>query len=126
MSETPPASERRRVWTTPPGVALCAEDDIPDPGSRGFVLQIGDAFFHGFVVRRNGVVSGYVDRCPHQGFPLAIELDRYLIPDGSLILCGWHGAVFEPGSGLCVGGPCAGARLTVWPVQSVDAVIRTS
>jgi nitrite reductase/ring-hydroxylating ferredoxin subunit len=126
LSEAPPQSERRRVWTTPPGVALCAEDDIPDPGSRGFVLQIGDAFFHGFVVRRNGVVSGYVDRCPHQGFPLAIELDRYLIPDGSLILCGWHGAVFEPGSGLCVGGPCAGARLTVWPVQSVDAVIRTS
>ncbi|HEY0101856.1 MAG TPA: Rieske (2Fe-2S) protein [Brevundimonas sp.] len=126
MSETPPAPERRRVSTTPPGVGLCAEEDIPDPGSRGFVLQIGEAFFHGFVVRRNGVVSGYVDRCPHQGFPLAIELDRYLIPDGSLILCGWHGAVFEPGSGLCVGGPCAGARLTPWPVTVSDGVITTA
>ncbi|HST92525.1 MAG TPA: Rieske (2Fe-2S) protein [Brevundimonas sp.] len=125
MSEASPAPERRRVWTTPPGVALCAEADLPDPGSRGFVLQIGEAYFHGFVVRRDGVVSGYVDRCPHQGFPLAIELDRYLIPDGSLILCGWHGAVFEPGSGLCVGGPCAGARLTVWPVGVKGGIIRT-
>lgn len=125
MSETAPA-ERKRVWSTPPGVTLCAEADIPDPGSRGFVLQIGEAFFHGFVVHKDGQVAGYVDRCPHQGFPLAIELDRYLIPDGSLILCGWHGAVFRPLSGECVGGPCAGARLTVWPVAASGGVIRTA
>jgi len=126
MSDAPPASERKRVWTTPAGVALCAEADIPDPGSRGFVLQIGEAFFHGFVVRKGGEVAGYVDRCPHQGFPLAVELDRYLVPDGSLILCSWHGAVFEPLSGACVGGPCAGARLTPWPVAAAGGIIRTA
>lgn len=126
MSETPAPPERRRVWTTPADVALCAEGDIADPGSRGFVLQIGEAFFHGFVVRKNGQLAGYVDRCPHQGFPLAIELDRYLVPDGSLILCGWHGAVFKPLTGECVGGPCAGARLTPWPVTVRDGVIRTA
>ncbi|MDP3802625.1 Rieske (2Fe-2S) protein [Brevundimonas sp.] len=125
MSETAPA-ERKRAWSTPPGVILCAEADIPDPGSRGFVLQIGEAFFHGFVVRKDGQVAGYVDRCPHQGFPLAIELDRYLVPDGSLILCGWHGAVFKPLSGECVGGPCAGARLTAWPVEASGGAIRTA
>jgi nitrite reductase/ring-hydroxylating ferredoxin subunit len=125
LSETAPV-ERKRVWSTPPGVALCAEADIPDPGSRGFVLRIGEAFFHGFVVREDGQVAGYVDRCPHQGFPLAIELDRYLIPDGSLILCGWHGAVFKPLSGECVGGPCAGARLTAWPVAASGGVVRTA
>lgn len=125
MTEGPP-TDRKRVWKTPPGVPLCAEADIADPGARAFVLQIGDAFFHGFVVRREGRVAGYVDRCPHQGFPLAIELDRYLTPDGSLILCGWHGAVFEPLSGECVGGPCAGGRLTPWPVQSSGGMIRTA
>jgi len=101
-------------------------NDIADPGSRGFVLQIGEAFFHGFVVRRGGEIAGWVDRCPHQGFPIAIEIDRYLTPDGSLILCGWHGAVFEPIGGKCVGGPCAGARLTPWPVVVSGAVIRTA
>lgn len=118
--------DRKRVWNTPPNVLLCAEGDIADPGSRAFVLQIGDAFFHGFVVRKDGRVAGYVDRCPHQGFPLALELDRYLTPDGSLILCGWHGAVFEPLTGDCVGGPCAGGRLTPWPVQASGGVIRTA
>ncbi|MBJ7447689.1 MAG: Rieske (2Fe-2S) protein [Brevundimonas sp.] len=125
MSEASPP-ERLRVWKTPPDVALCAENDIADPGSRGFVLQIGEAFFHGFVVRKAGQVAGYVDRCPHAGYPLAIELDRYLTPDADLILCGWHGAVFEPLSGLCTGGPCAGGRLTPWPVQVVNGILRTA
>jgi len=125
MTDGAPA-ERKRVWVTPPNVALCVEDDIADPGSRSFVLQIGDAFFHGFVVRKDGQMAGYVDRCPHQGFPLAIELDRYLTPDGALILCGWHGAVFEPLTGCCVGGPCSGARLTPWPVAVRDGVVRTA
>ncbi len=125
MSETGPA-ERKRVWTTPPNVALCALDDIKESGSRGFVLQIGEAFFHGFVVRKDGEVAGWVDRCPHQGFPIAIEMDRYLTPDGSMILCGWHGAVFEPLSGACVGGPCAGGKLTPWPVKAESGIIRTA
>jgi nitrite reductase/ring-hydroxylating ferredoxin subunit len=126
LNETPAEAGRARVWTTPANVTLCAEADIPDPGSRGFVLQIGEAFFHGFVVRKAGQVAGYIDRCPHQGFPLAIELDQYLTPDGALILCGWHGAVFQPLSGACVGGPCAGSRLTPWPVTVRDGVIRTA
>jgi nitrite reductase/ring-hydroxylating ferredoxin subunit len=125
MGEPVPA-DRKRVWKTPPGVTLCAEADIADPGSRGFVLQIGEAFFHGFVVRKASQVAGYVDRCPHQGFPLAVELDRYLTPDGDLILCGWHGAVFTPLTGACVGGPCAGAKLTSWPVVADNGVIRTA
>ncbi|KQS57317.1 2Fe-2S ferredoxin [Brevundimonas sp. Leaf363] len=124
MSETP--QPRARVWKTPPGVALCAIDDIAEPGSRGFVLQIGEAYFHGFVVRKDGAVVGYIDRCPHAGFPLAIELDRYLTPDGGLILCGWHGAVFDPLSGQCLGGPGAGGRLSPWPVQVTGGILRTA
>ena len=46
--------------------------------------------------------------------------------DASLILCGWHGAVFEPLSGECEGGPCAGGRLTPWPVQVAGGIIRTA
>jgi hypothetical protein len=77
----PIPADRPRVWSTPAGVRLCAEADLADPGARGFVLQIGDKWFHGFVVRKGGAVAGWVDRCPHQGFPMALELDRYLTPD---------------------------------------------
>ena len=113
----PAPVERQRVWKTPPGVALCAHDDIAEPGSRGFVLQIGEAFFHGFVVRKGGETVGWVDRCPHAGFPLNWQPDAFLAPDAPLILCVMHGALFEIESGLCVSGPCAGQALRALPVR---------
>ena len=118
--------DRPRVWKTPPGVAVAVLDDIKDPGARSVVVQIGEAFFHGFLVRKDGEIRGYVDRGPHAGYPLAVELDRYLTDDGDLILCSWHGAVFRPLSGECIGGPAAGGRLTPWPVVVDGAVVRTA
>jgi len=120
------SSPRERVWQTPAGVRLCAVEAIPDPGARNFVLQIGEAFFHGFVVRTEGEVRGYVDRCPHAGLPLARALDDYLTPNKDLIACAWHGALFRPNDGVCVGGPCAGAHLTPWPVQVEDGWLKTA
>jgi nitrite reductase/ring-hydroxylating ferredoxin subunit len=123
-TSTEPA--RPRVWKTPAGVPLCTVASLADPGARNFVLQIGEAFFHGFVVRRGDEVTGFVDRCPHMGFPLAQELDRYLTREGDLILCSWHGALFKPDDGKCIGGPCAGHALTPWPVEVVDGMVRTA
>lgn len=123
MSETP---TRERVWQTPPNVRLCPLDSLADPGSRNFVLQIGNAFFHGFVVRSGDAVHGYVDRCPHAGLPLAQKLDDYLTPKKDLITCGWHGALFRLEDGACVGGPCHGANLTPWPVRVEDGWVKTA
>lgn len=117
---------RERVWSTPAGVRLCRLDELRDPGSRNFVLQIGEAFFHGFVVRHGARVAGYVDRCPHTGVPLTGKIDGYLTPDNKLIVCSWHGALFRPEDGLCVGGPCAGARLSPWAVAIKDAHLETA
>ena len=60
------------------------------------------------------------------GLPLAQRLDDYLTPDGTLIACDWHGALFAIESGLCVGGPCRGQRLTAWPVTVRDGEIITA
>ena len=117
---------RPRVWTTPPGVPLCRLDSLADPGARNFVLQVGEAYFHGFVVRKGEAAFGYVDRCPHAGFPLAQQLDHYLTRSGELIQCSWHGALFRLQDGLCVGGPCGGARLTPWPVEVKDGTVVTA
>ncbi|MBX7248528.1 MAG: Rieske (2Fe-2S) protein [Caulobacteraceae bacterium] len=119
-------AQRAKVWRTPPGVPLCTLEAIPEPGARNFVLQIGEAFFHGFVVRKEGTVRGYVDRCPHMGVPLAHELDRYLTGDGEYVMCGWHGALFRPDTGLCVGGPCVGQSLRAWPVEVREGMIMTA
>jgi len=115
-----------RIWSTRAGINLGPLDLIADGKARNYVLQIGDKRFHGFVVRRGEAVFGYVDRCPHAGLPLAQELDRYLTPDGDLIMCSWHGAVFTVEEGTCVGGPCVGARLSPWPVEARDGRVVTA
>jgi nitrite reductase/ring-hydroxylating ferredoxin subunit len=114
-----------RTTSTPPGVHLCLLDELPNPGARNFVLQIGTLRFHGFVVRHGARVRGYVDRCPHMGLPLAQKLDDYLTTGGDLIGCSWHGALFRPTDGVCVGGPCFGAALITWPVVLKDGAVIT-
>ena len=54
-----------------PGTLLCALDEIPSPGSKGFRFREGEALFAGFVVRQGETLVGYVDSCPHAGWPLA-------------------------------------------------------
>ena len=115
-----------RVFATPAGVTLGPLAQIADGAARNFVLQMRAGRFHGFVVRRGEGVVGYVDRCPHMGVPLAQTLDEYLTPDCTRIACAWHGALFEIADGLCVGGPCVGARLTPWPVTVADGAIVTA
>ena len=115
-----------RVYATPAGVTLGPVADIADGCARNYVLQLRAGRFHGFVVRRGDAVHGHVDRCPHMGLMLAQTLDRYLTSDGRLIACSWHSALFEVDSGLCVGGPCVGQRLTPWPVTVIEGRIVTA
>ncbi len=117
---------REKLTSTPAGVTLCALRDLPDPGARNFVLEIGDKRFHGFVVRGGDTVTGYVDSCPHMGLPLAKRLDDYLTEGGDLIECDWHGALFRLEDGLCVGGPCQGQSLKNWPVEVVNGLLKTA
>jgi hypothetical protein len=99
-----------RIWSTRAGINLGPLDLIADGAARNYVLQIGDKRYRG----------------PHAGLPLAQELDRYLTPDGDLIMCSWHGAVFTVEAGACVGGPCVGAKLSPWPVEAREGRIVTA
>lgn len=115
-----------RLTATPAGVTLGPLDCIVDGGARSFVLEIGGRRFHGFVVRRDTDVFGFVDRCPHVGVPLARELDAYMAPMRDLVMCSWHGALFRVHDGRCIAGPCKGSRLIPWPVTVADGMIHTA
>ena len=115
-----------RLTQTPRGVRLGPIDLIADGAARNFVLEMKAGRFHGFAVRSGDSVSGYVDRCPHMGLPLAQQLDAYLTGGGDMIQCSWHGALFRIHDGHCVGGPCAGAALTPWPLEVREGAIYTA
>ena len=106
------------------GTVLCALDEIPEPGGRNFRYRVGDDVFMGLVVRFAGGVVGYIDSCPHFGWPLAYD-DRHLF-SGDLLLCTGHGALFRPLDGMCVAGPCLDEALAAWPVEVVDGQVVTA
>lgn len=100
-----------------PGTVLCRLNELADPGAKSLYFEVWPAAFNGFVVRRGMRVWGYVDRCPHAARPLAPIEDRYLTREKDFLLCSVHGALFQIEDGVCVAGPCAGQRLTPWPVR---------
>jgi nitrite reductase/ring-hydroxylating ferredoxin subunit len=113
LSRTDPDNPARPA----PGSVLCPLDEIASPGSRGFRYREGDAVFAGFVVRRGENVVGYVDSCPHAGWPLAGPNGRFLTRENDLILCAGHAALFRIEDGAMVAGPCQDVALTPWPVR---------
>jgi len=96
---------------------VCRESELGNCGVRGFTLGAGDWPLRGLVVRVGAQLRGYVNRCPHAGHPLNLLPDRFLTPDGTLLLCSSHGALFEKLTGYCVAGPCAGRTLTPLPLE---------
>jgi nitrite reductase/ring-hydroxylating ferredoxin subunit len=91
---------------------ICDGDALVD-GGRGLrfaVTAFGDAAT-GFVVRYDGKVYGYLNRCAH----VPIELDwaegQFFESSGVYLMCSTHGAVYVPETGQCAGGPCKGGRL---------------
>ncbi|QQP89618.1 Rieske 2Fe-2S domain-containing protein [Skermanella sp. TT6] len=104
---------------------LCRLEDIPDGTGRGFTLRAdgtaaGSAPLDILVVRQGDRVVGYVNSCPHARSPLDWTPDRFMSLDGRHIQCATHGALFEIGTGLCVGGPCIGSFLTPVAVTTRD------
>ena len=77
----------------------------------------------GFIVRHAGELHAYENRCRHLPLPLDYGDGRFLDPAGRQIVCATHGAVYEPSTGLCVAGPCRGARLKSLPLIEKNARI---
>jgi len=87
---------------------LCAIDDIPSDGAKGFQIHKFNSIF---AVRKGDKLYLYRNRCPHARLELNWMPDRFLDRNRDHILCAAHGALFEIDSGDCISGPCPGTRL---------------
>jgi len=90
-------------------IPICDAADLSDGGSGvRFDVVVDGAPASGFVVRYRGVVAGFLNRCAH----VAMELDwlpgLFFEDEGRYLMCATHGAIYEPDTGACAGGPCLG------------------
>jgi nitrite reductase/ring-hydroxylating ferredoxin subunit len=97
---------------SPLPVRLCDSPALEERGlAHGFDLLLWGQPARAFVLRFDGRVVGYVNRCAHVPVEMDWQPGRFLDLERRWIICSIHGAAYEPADGLCVGGPCRGRRL---------------
>ena len=106
--------------TEDPGTWSCAADTLAPGRTATFRLSRRGKPVDGFIVNVNGSYHAYVNRCPHAGTSLDLWPNEFMTEDGRYLICSTHGAIFEQHTGLCVEGPCLGARLETLPVEMND------
>jgi nitrite reductase/ring-hydroxylating ferredoxin subunit len=82
-----------------------------DPSTVSVQLKIKGHIVKGFVVRKGNGYFAYQNLCKHLPVTLDLNDNSFFTHDKSNLQCQMHGAVYEMETGLCIGGPCEGARL---------------
>ena len=92
---------------------ICASAELAD-GGKGvrFEIQTASGMQAAFAVRYGGKVFGFLNRCAHIGIELDWQPGEFFDESGLYLVCATHGATYLPDSGMCIAGPCRGARLT--------------
>jgi nitrite reductase/ring-hydroxylating ferredoxin subunit len=90
-------------------IRIGASADLLDsgPGLR-FAASVAGRAVTGFVVRHRGAVVGYLNQCAHVAMELDWQPGVFFDADGQTLMCATHGALYDPATGRCVGGACAG------------------
>ncbi len=93
-------------------IYICDASDLPE-GGRGvrFAVTAGGEDGTAFVVRYANAPHAYLNRCVHVPMELDWNPGEFFESSGRYLMCATHGALYEPDSGRCAGGPCRGGRL---------------
>lgn len=92
---------------------VCASDEVREC-ERGvrFLAEWAGLPAPGFVVRWSGQVFAYLNECQHVPVELDFNEGDFWDLSRQYLICATHGAYYKPDTGLCLGGPCRGRRLT--------------
>lgn len=104
--------------------ALCASDALVERGTAHvFDVMLWREPARAFVLRFDGRVVAYLNRCAHVPSELDWQSGEFLDQDKRWIICAIHGATYEPSDGVCVGGPCRGERLMALDVAEREGQV---
>ncbi len=94
-----------------PAIDVGSASELGDGATRKFQVRCGDGRREAFVIRWEGLLHAYVNRCCHIPMTLDWIENQFLSSDGRFLQCATHGALYEVESGLCVSGPPTGKAL---------------
>jgi nitrite reductase/ring-hydroxylating ferredoxin subunit len=95
-------------------VALCPSAELVDGGRAvPFDVIFAGQSCRAFAIRFEGRAHAYLNRCAHVAMEMDWQPDRFFDDTGRWLLCSTHGAVYEPDTGTCAGGPCRGGLVKI-------------
>lgn len=103
---------------------VCAADELLEKGKAVLfdVVHFGQPA-RGFVLRYDGKLLAYLNRCTHVPTELDWQPGEFLDSSREYIICAVHGAAYEPKSGRCVGGPCGRGKLLSLQMEERDGQV---
>jgi nitrite reductase/ring-hydroxylating ferredoxin subunit len=103
---------------------VCPSTALVDGGDGvRFEVRRDGVPLQAFAVRHAGRVHAYLNRCAHVGVELDWQPGRFFDADGMVLICSTHGALYDPATGACLGGPCRGGGLVAVAVDEVDGAV---
>lgn len=105
-------------------VPLCNSADLAEGGQAvPFDVVYAGATCRAFAVRWQGQAHAYLNRCAHVAMEMDWQPNRFFDDSGRWLLCATHGAVYQPDTGACAGGPCRGGLVKI-ALSEHDGVVR--
>lgn len=105
-------------------IPLCPSADLVNGGlAVPFDVVHAGSTCRAFAVRFEGQVFAYLNRCAHVAMEMDFQPDRFFDDSGRWLLCATHGAVYDPATGECRGGPCRGGLVRI-AVSEQEGVVR--
>jgi nitrite reductase/ring-hydroxylating ferredoxin subunit len=118
----------RHNWrmTTDYWVPLCNASELLEGSAGGlavpFDVQYAGQTCRGFAVRFKGTPQAYLNRCSHVAMELDWQPNRVFDASGQWLICASHGALYQPDTGACTGGPCKGGLVKI-ELQEIHGVV---
>lgn len=102
---------------------LCNSRDLLDGGlAVPFDVMYAGQTCRAFAIRYKGSPHAYLNRCTHVAMEMDWQPNRFFDDSGRWLLCATHGAVYEPDTGACKGGPCRGGLVRIELVEHAGVV----
>lgn len=108
MDKTEPALVSARMQ------ALCATSELRDSDlAVPFEVRYQGRLCRAFAVRFEGQVYAYLNQCAHVPMEMDMLPNRFFDHSGQWLTCATHGAMYDPRTGACRGGPCRGGLVAI-------------
>jgi nitrite reductase/ring-hydroxylating ferredoxin subunit len=104
-------------------IRIALAEEIKEGETLKFTFTRNTKSQEGFVGRLHKKLFAYENTCRHIPITLDYGDNHFFDTKGEVLMCQTHGAVYEPDTGLCTRGPCAGSSLHPLKIIEEEGVL---